>query len=120
VFSKGYGFADTLSGDPVTTNHLFRIASPLKTYHCWMGDPIQSGERPTQLLACRRLCAYGRAFCADLRPLLFCAASELSRRAIDTQLRQIRADIDSLWWDIKKGVSAVTILNRAWLTGIPL
>ena len=27
VFSKGYGFADTSTGDPVTTNHLFRIAS---------------------------------------------------------------------------------------------
>jgi CubicO group peptidase (beta-lactamase class C family) len=27
VFSKGYGFADTSTKDPVTTNHLFRIAS---------------------------------------------------------------------------------------------
>jgi CubicO group peptidase (beta-lactamase class C family) len=27
VFSKGYGFADTSTNEPVTTNHLFRIAS---------------------------------------------------------------------------------------------
>jgi CubicO group peptidase (beta-lactamase class C family) len=27
VFSEGYGFADTSTNDPVTTNHLFRIAS---------------------------------------------------------------------------------------------
>ena len=27
MFSEGYGFADTSTNDPVTTNHLFRIAS---------------------------------------------------------------------------------------------
>jgi CubicO group peptidase (beta-lactamase class C family) len=27
VFAKGYGYADTSTNEPVTTNHLFRIAS---------------------------------------------------------------------------------------------
>jgi CubicO group peptidase (beta-lactamase class C family) len=31
VFRKGYGFADTSTQDPVTTNHLFRIASLSKS-----------------------------------------------------------------------------------------
>jgi CubicO group peptidase (beta-lactamase class C family) len=40
--------------------------------------------------------------------------------AAPTQLDQMKTDMDSLWWDIKKGVERGYDPNQVWPTGIPL